>query len=237
MTTEEVRALTTRGRAAVLVPVGSVEPHGPHLPLATDTVISEKACERALALLEARGIAAVIAPSVPYGVTDYAAGFAGAIGVSAAVLTPLLHAIAERLLGDGFAHVCFVNNHLEPAHDEAVREATRGFPQGAASVACPLSKRWGRTLTAEYKRGNCHAGQYETSLMLAAGARVGPHDLPAIDTSLSDAIRSGQKTFSEMGLTQAYTGSPAGATREEGDATFDKLAEMIATEVTEALAR
>jgi creatinine amidohydrolase len=232
MTTDEVRALLVRGRVAVLVPVGSVEPHGPHLPLATDTVISEHATARALELLEARGITAVVAPSVPYGVTDYATGFAGAIGVRAEALTAFLRAIAERLLADGFAHVCFVNNHLEPAHDLAVRAAANGL---AASVACPLTRRWGRTLTEEYKRGNCHAGQYETSLMLASGAHVRPHALPAITTSLADGIRDGKKTFAEMGLSQAYTGDPAAASVEEGKASYEHLAEMIATEVAEGL--
>jgi creatinine amidohydrolase len=237
MTTEETGALLASGRVCVLVPVGSVEPHGPHLPLATDTLISEHASARAVELLRARHIVSVIAPSVPYGVTDYAAGFAGAVGIPAAVLTPLLRAIAKRFLDEGFAHVCFVNNHLEPAQDAAVRDAAFGFPKGATSVACPLSRRWGRTLTDEYKRGNCHAGRYETSLMLAAEANVRPHDtLQTIETSLSDAIRDGKKTFTEMGLTRAYTGSPAEATREEGEATYDKLAEMIATEVSEALA-
>ena len=236
MTTEEVRALVAR-RAVALVPTGSVEPHGPHLPLAADTLISEEACERAVRLLGERGVEAVIAPSVPYGVTDYAAGFAGAIGVPASVLTALLRSVGERLLADGLIHVCFVNNHLEPAHDAAVRAAINGFPKGAASVACPLTPRWGRLLTDEYKRGNCHAGRYETSLMLAAGARVGAHDeLPAIETSLSDGIGAGKKTFAEMGLTRAYTGAPAEATREEGEATFAILAEMIASEVIEALA-
>jgi creatinine amidohydrolase len=237
LTTDETRELLAKGRVAVLVPVGSVEPHGPHLPLATDTVISERASERAVVKLRERGVTAVIAPSVPYGVTDYAAGFAGAIGVPADVLTPLLRAICKRLLDDGFAHVCFVNNHLEPAHDAAVRAATEGFSKGATSVACPLTRRWARTLTEEYKRGNCHAGRYETSLMLAAGvAAQGRAALPPIETSLSDGIRDGKKTFAEMGLTRAYTGSPAEATREEGESSYDKLADMIATEVTEALA-
>jgi len=237
MTTDETHTLLASGRVAVLVPVGSVEPHGPHLPLRTDTLISEQASTRAVELLRRRNIQAVVGPSVPYGVTEYASGFAGAIGVSAAALNAFLRAICERFLATGFAHVCLVNNHLEPAHDEAVRASVAGFPLGKASVACPLTRRWGRTLTDEYKRGNCHAGRYETSLALAGGAavRAGYEKLPSIDTSLAEGIRAGKKTFAEMGLDRAYTGSPAEASREEGEATYEKLAEMIATEVAEAL--
>jgi creatinine amidohydrolase len=179
-----------------------------------------------------------VAPSVAYGVTDFATGFAGAIGVPAPVLTSMLKAIIARFLADGWSHVCLVNNHLEPAHDAAVRQATAPFPSRGASVACPLSRRWGRTLSDEFKRGNCHAGRYETSLVLAAGAHVQATftSLPAIDTSLSDGIKDGKRTFQEMGLTRAYTGDPALASVVEGEALYAKLVEMIVTEVTESLA-
>jgi creatinine amidohydrolase len=236
MTYEEVAAL--RGATAVaIVPVGSVEPHGPHLPLHTDTLISETCAARAAEVLAKKNVHAVIAPSVPYGVTDYAGGFAGAIGVPAEALTAMLRAIAQRFLAEGFAHVCFVNNHLEPAHDAAVRASIEGLPEGAASVACPLTRRWGRTLSDEFKRGNCHAGRYETSLVLAANGRVGDRSsLPSIETSLADAIKAGKKTFIEIGLERAYTGAPSEATRAEGDSLYERLTAMVVTEIEEGLA-
>jgi creatinine amidohydrolase len=236
LTTDEARAAAARGDAVVLVPVGSTEPHGPHLPLGTDVIISEEACERAVSLLAAKGVPALVAPSVAYGVTDFAAGFTGAIGVPADVLTALLRAVVERFLADGFSHVCLVNNHLEPAHDAAVRASIAPFAKGRASVACPLTKRWARTLSDEFKRGDCHAGRYETSLVLAAGKDVREEfvELPTLGVSLSDGIRAGQSTFRAMGMDRAYTGAPALAAREEGDALYARLAEMIATEVVES---
>lgn len=238
LTYEEVAALLAQAKAVVIVPVGSVEPHGPHLPLATDTTISETCATRAAERLEREGVTAVVAPTVPYGVTDYASGFAGAIGVSAASLTAILHDIAQKLLATGFAHVSFVNNHLEPAQDAAVRAAIEGLPKGTASVACPLTRRWGRTLSDEFKRGDCHAGRYETSLVLAANANVrdSAATLPSLDLSLSDGIRAGKTTFAEIGMTRAYTGAPSEATREEGDELYEKLVTMVVTEIREALA-
>jgi len=238
LTYEEVEALLASGRVVAIVPVGSVEPHGPHLPLETDTVISVTCAFRAVAELAARGVKAVVAPSIPYGVTDYASGFAGAIGIPAEALTPLLRAVAQRLLATGFAHVCFVNNHLEPAHDAAVRAAIAELPPGAASVACPLTRRWGRTLSDEFKRGDCHAGRYETSLVLAAGedVRASFGALPTLGLSLSEAITSGKSTFAEIGMDRAYTGAPREATKAEGDALYEKLVAMVVTEVTEGLA-
>jgi creatinine amidohydrolase len=240
MTSPQLAALVAGPRRVVaLVPVGSTEPHGPHLALATDVVISEAACERAAAELAAAGLAPVIAPAIGYGVTDCATGFAGAVSVPAAALTAYLRGVADGLLAAGCAHVCLVNNHLEPAHDVAVRAAAAGAAPGRISVACPLTRRWARTLTAEFKSGACHAGQYETSIVLAADpglvdepARGG---LPAVPISLSDGLRAGRATFAAMGMDRAYAGDPAAATAEEGAATLAALAAMIVGEVRDAL--
>lgn len=226
----------SRGRLVILLPVGSVEPHGPHLPLGTDTLISEEACKRAQFLLS--DLDCWIAPSVPYGVTDYARAFAGAVSIPAPVLTAYLRAVIEGFLGQGAAFVCVVNNHLEPAQDTAVRAAVVGLK---AAVACPLTRRWGRTLSAEFKHGSCHAGQYETSLVLAADASQVEQQiaaqLPAVPISLATQILAGVTEFQAMGLTQAYAGTPANATATEGEELYQKLAEMVVTEVREGLAR
>jgi creatinine amidohydrolase len=240
-TTASLAALVAGKRAVVaLVPIGSTEPHGPHLGLGTDVIISAAACVRAADVFERRGpLVAVVAPAVPYGVTECAAGFPGAVSVPAAVLTSYLAAVCDGLLASGVRHVCLVNNHLEPAHDAAVRAAAEGRATGTVSVACPLTKKWARTLSAEFKSGQCHAGQYETSIVMAAapeflddGVRAG---LPAVPISLSDKLRAGVMTFAEMGMTAAYAGAPAAATVEEGDALIDKLAAMVVGEVREAL--
>ena len=233
-------AMGERRPTVALVPVGSVEPHGPHLPLATDTIISQAAARRAAEKLAAEGVTALLSPAIPYGVTQFASGFAGAISVPGEVLAAFLRAVVKGHLDTGFAHVCLVNNHLEPAHDAAVRASIAGLPAGSASVACPLTRRWGRTLSAEFKSGACHAGEYETSLILAAAPEVVDQPaaamLPDVNVSLSDAIKAGQSSFLEMGLDLAYTGSPSRATVEEGERLLELLAIMIATEVREGLA-
>ncbi len=239
--TASLRARIARGeRLIALLPTGSVEPHGPHLPLGTDTVISEAAALRAIPLLAAQGLTALLAPSIPYGVTHFAEGFAGAVSIPAPALTAFVRAVIQGLLDTGFLHVCLVNNHLEPAHDEAVRAAIEGFAPGRASVACPLARRFGRTLSAEFKSGACHAGRYETSLVLAAAPalvdRGAALSLPALDLSLSEGIKAGKGSFKAMGMSEAYTGAPALATESEGQELYALLAAMIETCVRESLA-
>lgn len=232
LTTNELATRLAVGSVVALVPVGSTEPHGPHLPLSTDARISEAVAHRAVEKLREKGIDALVCPEIPYGVTDFAEGFAGAISIPKDVLVGFLRAVGEGLLAQGFADVCFVNNHLEPAHDAAVREAAR-LVGPRASVACPLTRKWARTLTDEFKSGACHAGQYETSLVLAIDeTQVRTRAaLPALTLSLSDGIKAGQTTFRAIGMDDAYTGNPAAASEAEGHATIEKLAEMVVAEV------
>jgi creatinine amidohydrolase len=222
-----------------LVPVGSTEPHGPHLGLGTDVVISAAACLRAAEMLDKRGtMIALIAPAISYGVTDCATGFSGAVSIPAAVLTQYIAAVCDGLLGSGIRHVCLVNNHLEPAHDAAVRAVLEGRDK-KVSVACPLTKKWARTLSAEFKSGQCHAGRYETSILMAAAPELVVDGvrtrLPAVPISLSEKLSAGVMTFEEMGLVGAYAGDPAAASIEEGEQMIQKLGDMVVGEVLEAM--
>jgi creatinine amidohydrolase len=239
-TTATLHQLLGGKRAVVaLVPVGSTEPHGPHLALGTDVVISAAACVKAAELLDKKGpLVAVVAPAISYGVTECASGFPGAVSVPASVLTAYTAAICDGLLAQGMRHVCLVNNHLEPAHDAAIRAVVAGR-EGKVSVACPLTKKWARTLSAEFKSGQCHAGRYESSIMMAAAPELVSEPLrvrlPAVPISLSDKLREGVTTFEAMGMTAAYAGDPAAASIEEGEQLIDRLGEMVVGEVLEAL--
>lgn len=240
MTTEELAAVIGgKEPVALLLAVGAIEPHGPHLPLDTDLVISRAASERALPRLAHAGVRALVAPDVAYGVTDCAAGFPGAAGVNADALDAYLSAVIEGWLGNGIKHVCVVSNHLEPAHESTVRNVVSRFPSTKASAATPLARRWARTLSEEFKRGACHAGEYETSIVLAADpgavrAELLPA-LPDVDVSLSDMLRAGKTRFTEMGLSRAYAGAPARASAAHGEEMLGRLSEMVATEILTAM--
>ena len=229
-------------RPVVLWPVGSTEPHGPHLPLSTDVVLAEENARRAASRLRAEGVEALVAPALPYGVTDFAAGFAGAVSVPAEVLTALLVAGAEAFFRDGFKHVCLINHHLEPGQLAAIEAARAQIAErhGAHAISAPqvISRRWGRALGAEFRSGACHAGAYEGSLVLAAAPALvdrAAAALPALDVSLSAAIADAAAGFRAIGMTRAYTGQPAEASPEEGERLYAALTEMVTTEVREHL--
>ena len=239
-TTASLFTLLQGPRAVVaLVPIGSTEPHGPHLGLGTDVIISAAACLKACEILERKGpLTAVIAPAISYGVTECATGFPGAVSIPADVLTAYIAAVCDGLLAQGMRHVCLVNNHLEPAHDLAVR-AVLASREKKVSVACPLTRKWARTLSAEFKSGACHAGQYETSIVMAAAPELVDESvrttLPAVPISLSEKLSAGATTFAQMGMELAYAGNPAAASVAEGEQLIQRLAEMVVGEVREAI--
>lgn len=237
---DEVAERLARAMVVVMLPVGAIEPHGPHLALSTDVVISQAAAARAAGVMASPDLSPLVAPPVPYGVTRCAGAFKGAVNAAASAVTAYIQSIIEGFLDDGVAHVCVVNNHLEPEHVAALQKAVAAVGRGRASLACPVARRWARTLSDEFKSGACHAGCYETSIIMASTPELVHDDvrrtLPEVPISLSEKLAAGVSDFVEMGLGQAYAGNPSAASAEHGNDQLEKLAAMIVTEIREALA-
>jgi creatinine amidohydrolase len=224
----------------VLLPVGATEPHGPHAPLATDTIISTATCERAAAGLDGDpGVRAVILPGLPYGVTRFGAAFPGAVQVAEETLHALVTDICRSLAGQGLRRVVIVNNHFEPEHVGVLRRAAGELRTEGAAVALfdLLRRRNVERLTEEFRAGECHAGRYETSIVLAERPElvdeVRMRTLPRVAVNMPVAMAAGQRDFAAMGMTEAYCGSPAEATAAEGEATLGTLTNMLVELVRE----
>ena len=241
-TWEEVDRLP-RSSTVLLLPVGSTEPHGPHLPLSTDVIISEGMALRAAMRLREEGIEALVLPSIAYSVTDFASGFSGAISIRLETAASVIVDVLAAAIGDGFRRFAIANSHLEPGHVESLTSAIASIREATGiDVAFPdkRRRRWATLLTEEFQSGACHAGQYETSLVLADRPDLVRDELRAeledVGISLSDAIRAGVATFREAGGERAYFGMPASATAVEGSATYDALASMLVISVKETYA-
>lgn len=242
-TWKEAREALARGVVAIL-PVGSTEAHGPHLPLATDVIISEEMSRRAAAKLRDQKIEALVLPSVVYSVTDFSSDFPGTISIRKETAVALIRDICVSLYSQGARLVVIANSHLEPEHIVSINEAVALVRQETGrEVAFPdkRRRRWAMTLTEEFRRGDCHAGSYETSLVLAARPELVREDtrqqLEPVPISIADKIREGARTFTEAGGHEAYFGDPRAASREEGEATYNALADMLVTSVMEILAK
>jgi creatinine amidohydrolase len=230
-TWEEVRDLDPPPSVA-LVPVGALEAHGPHLPLDTDVIIAGAMAREGARILSEGGRTVLILPPLIYTPAPFAAEFQGTISVRTATLKALLDDIAGSLPD---ALLVLANAHLDPAHVGALREVAAG-----PRIVFPdiTRRRLAERLTQEFRSGACHAGRYETSIVLAAAPeRVRRELMPGLEPvlhSLSDAIRDGKETFREVGGDRAYFGDPAAATAEEGRATIGVLGRILAEAVEEA---
>jgi len=225
---------------ALILPVGSTEAHGPHLPLNTDVIIAEEMAVRAARMLEARGEKALVLPPVAYSVTDFSEGFTGSVSIRAETATALVTDILLSLVKQGFRRIAIANAHLEPAHIATLRAACETVKtETGVEIAFPdvTRRRWAQMLTEEFQSGACHAGQYESSLVMSARPELVREEIRlALEPkliSLSQAIRAGARRFTEIGGDQAYFGAPAAASAEEGGRIFDILAGMIVTSLEE----
>ena len=194
--------------AVLVVPVGSTEQHGPHLPLATDADLAQALCDQ----LGAGGSGVVVAPLVPYGSSGEHEGFAGTISIGQDAIELLLTELG-RSATRTFARVLLVSTH--GGNTEAVRRAVARLRAESRDVSVWLP-RWS---------GDAHAGRAETSLQLTlAPGTVRLDRAEAGNTTpileLMPALRAGAvHGVSPNGV----LGDPAGASADEGAAMFAAL--------------
>jgi creatinine amidohydrolase len=237
LTWEEVRDLD-RAETIAILPVGAVEAHGPHLPLDTDVVIANAMARAGAERLADRSRSAVLLPPLYYTAAGFANAFAGTIGASRATITALVVDIARSLSQQGFAMLAIANSHLDPEHLSALDDAVQQCKaEESVRVVFPnlTRKPWASRLSDEFKSGACHAGQFESSIVLAETPGLVRESLRRTlepnPQSLSQAIRDGKRTFAEAGGPRAYFGDPAAASAKEGRATIATLGEILADAV------
>ncbi|MBR4956151.1 MAG: creatininase family protein [Lentisphaeria bacterium] len=95
-----------RHHDSIIIPVGSLENHGLHMPLGTDFLIPDEIAR----LLDERS-PILIAPTVNYGATDDLAGFPGTVSIGTEGLIALLRSICDQLYRYGFRHFLILNGH------------------------------------------------------------------------------------------------------------------------------
>jgi creatinine amidohydrolase len=233
MTWEEARDAAGPRSVAVL-PVGAVEAHGPHLPLETDVIIAAAMARAGAARLVARGRSAVVLPPLAYTAAPFAQGFAGTVSLRPDTVTATVLDIARALARHGFGVLALANAHLDPTHLASL-DAAVGAIRSAIGLAVAFpnltAKPWALRLGDEFRSGACHAGRFETSIVLAERPELVRETtmaaLPGNTASLSRAIRDGKQSFEEAGGAQAYFGFPAQATAKEGRATVEVLGAIL----------
>lgn len=243
MTWLALRELPVEQTVAIL-PTGAIEAHGPHLPLGTDLIIAEAMARAGAARLSTRGLQVLLLPPVALAPAPFAAEFAGTIDAPAEATTLQVTAVVRSLAAHGIRVAAIANAHHDPTHVRALRAAVSAVEaMGHGTLVFPdlTRRRWAECLTPEFQSGACHAGRYESSIVLAERPDLVRQDvmssLPANPQSLVDAIGRGQTTFAQAGGPEAYFGFPAEATAAEGRQILDTLGTILERAVMEALTR
>jgi creatinine amidohydrolase/Fe(II)-dependent formamide hydrolase-like protein len=161
-------AALDKDEGVVILPIGAIEQHGPHLPTITDTLLVTHVLDATLAALPAETKAWAL-PPLNYGKSNEHTGFPGTIKLSATTLLAVLHDIAQSVHAAGFRRLALINGH---GGNSALLEVAARDIRAATGLMCfclqpGLYVDAPFTITAEEKRLGFHAGELETSLVLA----------------------------------------------------------------------
>ncbi|NKQ53013.1 mycofactocin biosynthesis peptidyl-dipeptidase MftE [Amycolatopsis sp. K13G38] len=192
-------------RAILLIPLGAVEQHGPHLPCTVDTEIATALCAR----VARRRDDVVVAPPLPFGSSGEHAGFPGTLSIGQDATETVLVELGRS--ADAFGGVLFVCGHGGNA--VPLRRAVAKLRYEARNV-----RAWGPSGPPD----DTHAGRLETSVMLALRPEAVRLDRleKGVTRPLPDLIEGlrtgGVRAVSPNGV----LGDPTGASAQEGERTL-----------------
>jgi mycofactocin precursor peptide peptidase len=197
----------------VLVPVGSTEQHGPHLPFSTDTEIAVAVAEATAKRLRVRRHAVLVAPAVSYGSSGEHQDFAGTSSIGTPVLREVLVELTRSMM-TWASRIVFINGH--GGNIEALRSAIGQLLVEGHDVE------WIPCATEDV---DLHAGRTETSLMLHIAPwsvrlqHIAVGNTQPLVKLLPTLIKSGVRAVSANGV----LGDPRGATAAEGKLVLEAM--------------
>jgi creatinine amidohydrolase len=183
MTREQIGQLAAE--TVVVLPTASIEQHGPHLPILTDSIICEAICLRAAEEAAAEAPVTVL-PTLFFGLSRHHLPYPGVVSLTSTTYVRAIQEICETLARSGFRRLAIINGH--GGNDEAIRLAARDVMNDlpvtilAASywnLAGPEVEKLASESGVDPVPG--HAGGFETSLILALRPDLVVGRPPALD--------------------------------------------------------
>jgi len=229
-------AEAVKADALLLIPVGQVEEHGPHLPLYADWLIASELSLAAARRLEDK-LPALVMSGVLYGYsTVHLKRWAGTIRLRQETVRAVVLDLARSVIEMGFRKIVFVSGHghhtgimrtaVRSIWDEHNVDAAVVFP---GAMAAPALEQFGKAGPG----GSCHAGELETLLLLhLAPELVDMQSAPSGDRlKLDQRFGSAQVFWSTWNRQESASGAygePSFATAETGKAIFEAVTSRMA---------
>jgi creatinine amidohydrolase len=239
----QIAELPDRANTVIVLPAGSIEQHGPHLPCSVDTAIAAGVVGHALARLP-DSVPAYALPPITYGKSEEHLHFPGTVTLDGPTLQETVIQIGESVYRSGFRKLLIVNGH--GGQPQVMEMAARELRLRHGDYVVVPHFTWrvphvaGRYLSDKEKRLAMHAGHAETAIMMAlspdtvrmshAVASYPPEfPCPTLSPDGRPAAAWSARDFGETGV----IGDPLPATPEQGQAILDSLAESWARGITE----
>jgi creatinine amidohydrolase len=215
MTARQIAALPDKDRALVLVATGAIEQHGPHLPVAVDSLLAQVWLERGLPLLP-HDVSCYVAPPITIGKSNEHTGFPGTLFISKDTLRAQFFTIARQIHAWGFRNLAVLNTH---GGNSAVTAYTLREIQAALGLRCGvLAAKVDLGLPLQETTFGYHANTAETGWLLA----LAPHyvDMSAAVCEYSGALSDpGELRPERAPATMAWVSSDLSRSGIMGDAT------------------
>jgi len=216
----------------VIVPLGSLEEHGPHLPLGTDTFHSVELARRVAELKPV-----VVAPPLFYGLCRSTREHPGTVSISGDTLRALLVDVGREFYRVGLRNQVFISGHAGGTHISAIIEAGERLlaelPEVRVAVVNLLEllrEVLGEQPDLVQTKGDSHAGEVETAVMLASYPDLVQGTAPEEWPSFPKYVLVRDKRRYWPG---GVWGNPAPATAAQGEAILRaeavRLAKVIST--------
>jgi creatinine amidohydrolase len=243
LTWTQIAALPDKPNTVIVLPAGSTEQHGPHLPCAVDTVIAAGVVGHALARLPA-SVPAYALPPISYGKSDEHLHFPGTVTLEGATLLETVTQIGESVYRMGFRKLLIVNAHggQPQVMEMAARELRlrHGDYVVLPHFAWRVPNAAGQFLSEREKRLSMHAGHAETAIMMALAPHTVhmqhavanyPPEFPSkvLSADGRPACAWTARDFGDSGV----IGDPLPATPEQGRAILESLAISWAQGITD----
>lgn len=207
----------------VVFPFGTIEEHGRHLPLCTDTLIITEVLKRVSAVRRF-----FLGPAIPYGVCTTTKDHPGTISISSATLRSLVNDLISEAYKKGLRNFVLVSGHGGGLHMSAMKEAAEelvGLLEGVRmAVFTPYDLLWKELGEIAETPNDSHAGEIETSMVLYLAPELvkgrSPEEFPGIPKGFVVA----DKTRRWPG---GVWGNPGKASLEKGERAVDLMCRKV----------
>lgn len=228
MTSPDAKEAAEKGLVAIL-PVGSTEVHGPHMPLGTDAIVAHEIARRAAEKEEA-----VVLPPLYYAYVQETAHFPGTMSLSAKTLLGVLEDVCDEVARNGFKKILIVNGH--GGNNVLLRTFMRATLRKKKDyVLYAMIEPWAaiNELAAKLSEGRLfgHACEIETSIGLYLyGNHVKMGNVKREGKLGSTGLPKGIETPFDWPAyaLDVYVGDPRYATKKKGKVLVDKMVEYLA---------